>query len=488
MEHLLSSYGLIAAFIAVLGFIACAAYKRYRAQASKSRPPRDRTGEEIRDRNSYDALTGLPNRHMFDQILARHIREAERTGETLAVLLVALGRFKMINDWIGHEMGDLMLKQVTERLQSCLAADEVLSRQGGDEFLLLLKRRDREAVRETAQRFLALLAEPFTLGNNEAYISASIGISLYPQDGRDVGELIKNADAAMLYAKQMGGSNLQFYSREQNQKTQEQLQLEADLHKALQRGEFVLHYQPQVSLLTGKVTGAEALIRWVHPQKGVIAPADFIPLAEETGLIVPIGEWVLRTACRQVKSWHQQGFPMLVVSVNISAKQFLQHDLTRVVKEILEETGLPPQYLELELTESSTIDVNQASSVLHDLKKLGVRLSVDDFGTGYSSLNYIKSFPVDKLKIDKSFIRDIIHDTHDATIVKSIISMAHHLQLVVNAEGVETPAHLSFLKQHFCDEVQGFFVSKPLTPEEFIQRFADIERELQLAASVKKGS
>lgn len=487
MEQLYNSYGFIAAFIAVSAVIAIASYMARKANTSKSaQPAQDRT-EKLGKNAHYDVLTGLPNRHLFDQILEQKIREAERTGETMAVLLVSLGRFKVINDWIGHEMGDLLLKQVTERLQSCLTVDDLLGRQGGDEFVLMLKGRDQVAVCAAARQMLTLLAKPFTLGKDEAYISASIGITLFPQDGRDVGELVKNADAAMRHAKQMGGSHFQFYSREQNQKTEERLQLETDLHKALQRGEFLLVYQPQVSLSTGKVTGAEALIRWVHPQKGIIAPADFIPLAEETGLIFPIGEWVLRTACRQAKLWHRLGYSELVVSVNISAKQFLQPDLVRMVEEILMETGLSPQYLELELTESTAIDVKHACSVLHELKRLGVRLSVDDFGTGYSTLHFIKLFPIDKLKIDKSFIRDIVDDHNDAAIVKSIITMAHHLQLVVNAEGVETPEHLSFLKRNFCDEVQGFLVSKPLPPEEFIQRFADIERELRLVTAAREG-
>ncbi|UFJ39576.1 EAL domain-containing protein [Brevibacillus humidisoli] len=437
--------------------------------------------------HSHDALTGLPNRHLFDQILAENIIGARRSGDrTLAVLLVSLGRFKIINDTIGHEMGDLLLQRVAERLHTRLAEDEHLSRQGGDEFVMLLKGKEQDAVRQTARQILEQLARPFSLGEYEAYVSASIGISLYPQDGESVGELMKNADAAMLYAKQLGSNSYQFYSREQSQKTQGQLQMEVDLHKALERGEFLLYYQPQVNLLTGRVTGAEALIRWNHPEKGFIPPNEFIPLAEETGLIIPIGEWVLRAACRQNKSWQENGFSQLVVSVNISARQFLQADLVRIVRETLEETGLDPQFLELEITESTTMDVNRSIAVLQELKKLGVRISVDDFGTGYSSLNYVKRFPVDKLKIDQSFIRDSIYDANDATIVKTIISMAHHMKLLVNAEGVETRDHLSFLKQHDCDEVQGFFVSKPLPAKEFAQQVADIERDLGMVEGINR--
>lgn len=483
MEDLHSSYGLvsIAAFILVMFVVACAAHriaaKRSLCKVTKRHESWPDKAEELMDFiASYDALTGLPNRHLFDQILTEQIGEAKQTGKPLAVMLLALGRFKIINDTIGHEMGDLLLQEVAARLSACLSEGDVLSRQGGDEFVLLLDGRKREEAKKMAEQILSLLAKPFRLTEYEAYISVSIGISFYPIDGETADELIKNADAAMLHAKRLGSNNYQFYVREQNQKTQGVLQMEVDLHKALERGEFVLHYQPQVSLLSGKVTGVEALIRWNHPQKGYISPSEFIPLAEETGLIIPIGEWVLRTACRQNKAWQDAGFPLMVMSVNISARQFLQSDLVGVVKEVLEETGLAPQYLELEITESTTMDVNRAISILHELKKLGVRIGIDDFGTGYSSLNYLKRFPIDKLKIDQSFIRDSIRDSNDATIVKTIIDLAHHLKMIVNAEGVESQDHLSFLREHLCDEVQGFLLSQPLPAQEFVRRFAEIER------------
>jgi predicted signal transduction protein with EAL and GGDEF domain len=364
-------------------------------------------------------------------------------------------------------MGDKLLVEITKKLIECSDLNHIISRHGGDEFVILLPNTNMAKAGEAAKRIISNLSTPFTLNHQEILITPSIGISMFPDHGLDYDELIKNADLAMYHAKNLGKNNFQFYTDDLKKHSKYEIELERFLRKALERDEFVLYYQPQINLETNQIIGAEALIRWNHPEKGMVSPAEFIPAAEETGLIIPIGEWALRTACYQNKLWQELGFPPITVSVNISPKQFFQSNLVEIVQKILEETGMESKYLELEITESMTMDVESAISTLVGLKNLGAKISIDDFGTGYSSLNYLKQFPIDKLKVDQSFIRDSITDPHDETIVKTIIAMAHNLHLKVIAEGVETKEHISFLLQQMCTEAQGYYFSKPIPVSEF---------------------
>jgi diguanylate cyclase (GGDEF)-like protein/PAS domain S-box-containing protein len=419
----------------------------------------------------HDQLTGLPNRYLLQEELGEAITVSNSNKKKFALLFLDLDRFKIVNDTIGHDMGDKLLIEITKKLKNCMDPDDIISRYGGDEFVLLLPDTNLVKAGETARKIITNLSTPFPLIHQEILITPSIGISLFPEHGADYDELIKNADLAMYHAKSLGKNNFQFFTEDLKKESKYEIELERYLRKALERDEFVLYYQPQINLETNQIIGAEALIRWNHPEKGMVSPAEFIPAAEETGLIIPIGEWALRTACYQNKRWQASGLPPMTVSVNISAKQFFQSNLVEMVQKILEETGIESKYLELEITESMTMDVERAIATLVGLKKIGVKISIDDFGTGYSSLNYLKQFPIDKLKVDQSFIRDSITDPHDETIVKTIIAMAHNLHLKVIAEGVETKEHISFLLQQMCTEAQGYYFSKPIPVNEFETKY-----------------
>ena len=423
----------------------------------------------------HDELTGLANRALLHDRLTQSLHYAHRSGRLVAVLLVDLDRFKIINDSLGHDFGDQLLCAVTQRLFENVRGADTVARLGGDEFVVLLAEvAEEEDVGLVARKILDNLSRPYQIGNREVIVTASLGISLYPKDSDNGAILIRNADIAMYRAKRDDCSNFCFYAAEMNKQIQETLELEGELRHALERKEFSLHYQPKVDLLRGCIIGSEALVRWRHPQRGLVSPADFIPLAEETGLIVPLGAWVMREACRQARDWQEMGLPPLGVAVNLSARQFRKGDLPLVVMDILQETGLDPRLLELELTESMVMaDPVGAEQTMRALKDMGVCLSLDDFGTGYSSLNYLRRFPVDSLKIDRSFINDVVTDPSGASVVTSIIDIAHNLGLTAVAEGVETREQLKFLSRCDCDMFQGYLFSKPLPAEEF----ADLLRQ-----------
>jgi diguanylate cyclase (GGDEF)-like protein len=429
---------------------------------------RKRYQVQLEHQANYDSLTGLPNRTLLHDRLKQAVY-AQRTPRNIAVVFMDLDHFKFVNDSLGHSVGDKLLKAMGDRLRAALREGDTVGRVGGDEFVLILAdQNNEEVIFRAMQRISAKVAEPITVEGKELYVTCSAGISLYPQDGPDVDTLLKNADAAMYRAKEHGRSNFQFYTSEMNERVNERLALEGALRRALERSELLLHYQQKVDLKSGAIIGAEALVRWMHPEWGLVRPARFISLAEETGLIVPLGGWVLREACRQTRAWLDQGLQPGVVSVNLSARQFRQQDLVRVVSRVLEETRLEPAHLEMELTESMVMhNVDQAVATLQGLKSLGVRLSVDDFGTGYSSLAYLKDLPLDALKIDRSFVRDIGGgaEAGEGVLAQAIISLGHNLHLKVVAEGVETDAQVRFLRRHGCDEVQGFLYGEPVAPE-----------------------
>ncbi len=426
---------------------------------------RRETQERLNYLAYYDALTGLPNRSLLLDRLRQAMIESERHDRLAAVLFLDLDRFKLVNDTLGHEAGDVLLKIAASRLSACVRAGDTVARLGGDEFTVVLANVAHvDDTGRVARKILDTFAAPFQIAGQELFVSPSIGITLFPFDDTDAEALLKNADAAMYHAKDSGRNTFQFFTPELNQRTVRRLGLETALRHALERGEFQLHYQPQVDLASGAITGVEALIRWQRPEIGLVSPLEFIPLAEETGLIVPIGDWVLRTACAQSRAWQQAGLPALRMSVNIAPRQFQQQDLAEVVTRILRETGLDPRWLVLEITEGTIMqDAGAAIETLRTLGALGVGLSLDDFGTGYSSLNYLKRFPLDCLKIDKSFVDDITADPDAAAIASAIISMARSLEVQVVAEGVETRAQLEFLRAHGCDAVQGYLFSKPLS-------------------------
>jgi len=419
---------------------------------------------------NYDALTGLANRNLLHDRLQHSIKSAERYRYQLTVAFIDLDQFKFVNDSLGHHTGDHLLKVIASRLKSCVRDSDTVARHGGDEFVVVIDHSNDAVIASLMSKILAKVAEPVVVDGHELHVTASIGFSLYPIDGLDADTLLKHADAAMYRAKEQGRNNVQFYTEELNLKIQKRMALESILRHALERNEFFLHYQPQVSLATGAIIGAEALIRWMHKTEGVISPAEFIPLAEELGLIVPIGEWVLRTACAQMKAWQDAGFLEIGISVNLSARQFRQRNLAAVVALALQDSGLEARYLELELTESMMMDnVELAVAALSTLKAMGIKLSIDDFGTGYSSLSYLKRFPIDVLKIDQSFISDITLAPDGAPIVHSIITLAHSLKLKVIAEGVETAEQLEYLGAHQCDVMQGYYFSRPLSAADFEQ-------------------
>jgi diguanylate cyclase (GGDEF)-like protein len=415
----------------------------------------------------HDFLTGLPNRALLTERLSQAIGLAHRHHKQVGLLFVDLDDFKDINDSLGHAIGDQLLQSVADRLAACVRATDTVSRQGGDEFVILLAEIERpQDAAHVTEKLRAALAVPHLIGGHELHVTLSIGISVYPDDGIDVDTVMQSADTAMYHAKASGRNNYQFFRADMNTRAVRRLFVETSLRRALKQGEFVLHYQPQIDLASGAMTGTEALIRWRDPDLGLIYPDQFIPIAEECGLIVPIGQWVLREACRQVQSWLDSGLRAVPVAVNISAVEFRHKSFLEGVALILKETGLAPRYLELELTESILMhDAESSALVLEALKAMGVQLAIDDFGTGYSSLSYLKRFPIDTLKIDQSFVRDIATDADAATIVSAVIGMGRNLKQRVIAEGVETPEQLAFLQTQRCDEGQGFQFSHPLSAE-----------------------
>ena len=427
----------------------------------------------------YDALTHLPNRTLFQDRLHTALQSAERQKTWVVLMFLDLDRFKPINDSLGHAAGDRMLKEMATRLLGCVADDDTVARMGGDEFTLLLQpRTSREMALNraiaVAEQILASLVRPFVLEGREFFVTASIGIALSPQDGNELSQLMKNADTAMYHAKERGKNNFQFYQADMNASALERLELESDLRHALEQNEFVLYYQPQFSGDGQRLTGAEALLRWRHPRRGLVPPGDFIPVLEELGLVVDVGDWVISEACRQLKTWHQAKVRVPKVSVNISARQFSDGQLGTRIANILRSTGLPPACLELELTESILMrEVSEAMQILAGLKNLGLSIAVDDFGTGYSSLNYLKQFPIDVLKIDRTFVDGLPCGEQDAQIARAIIAMAHSLNLSVIAEGVETHEQLDFLREHGCDEVQGYLCGRPMPANRFEAQFSN---------------
>ncbi len=412
----------------------------------------------------FDALTGLPNRILFKDRLENSLAAARRRDERVAVLSLDIDRFKNINDSLGHNLGDLLLKDVAERLKGCTREQDLVARVGGDEFIIVLTSvQSTDDVAFAAARILKAMTERFVVKGHSLSTSCSLGISMFPDHGMDVETLIKYADQAMSCAKEDGRNSFRFFNEDMNNRIVEQMNLESDLRKAIERGEFFLVYQPQIEIGSGRIIGMEALIRWQHPQLGIVLPNNFIPIAEKTGLILPIGEWVLRTSCSQTRRWQEAGLPKVSVAVNVSAVQFRQEGFCTMISRVLHETGLSPEYLELELTESLLLSNEDVMfSVLQELQEMGLTLAIDDFGTGYSSLSYLKHFPVNKLKIDRSFISDIATDSGDAAITTAIIFMAKSMNLKVIAEGVENEEQMSFLQEHQCDEVQGYLFSKPV--------------------------
>lgn len=436
---------------------------------------RKRFEAQLLHQTHHDALSGLPNRLLFHDRLGQALAQAARTERLVAVMLLDLNRFKTINDTLGHDTGDLLLKEAASRFAVCMREDDTIARWGGDEFSFLLPDLGHlEEAAEVARRILDVLSQPFHLADKEFYIGASIGIALYPADDQTPEGLVRMADMAMYRAKEQGESAYQFFTAGMNAKAYERLTLENNLRKALERGELLLYYQPQADLETGRISGMEALLRWQHPDLGMVSPAQFIPLAEETGLIVPIGEWVLREACRQNKAWQDAGLPWMRVSVNFSSWQLRQRDIVQMTAAILKESGLSADFLELELTESYIMqDPEAAILTLRQLKDMGISLSMDDFGTGYSSLSYLKRFPIDCLKIDQSFIHDIPGNADSAAIVTAIVAMGHSLGLEMVAEGVETAEQLAFLQRLKCQEMQGYYFSKPLPADAFTQLLSE---------------
>lgn len=411
----------------------------------------------------HDYLTGLPNRMLFNDRLAQAVAYAKRRKSGLSVLFCDLDNFKHINDSLGHFIGDKLLQSVSQRLIRQVRASDTVSRHGGDEFVILLLDDHSENAALTAEKILQALSQPYFIGEHELYVTTSIGISLYPDDGMDAESLIRSADTALYQAKSKGRDNYQFFKEEMNARAVERQSLEVDLRRAIKQEEFILHYQPKVNLITGEITGVEVLLRWDHPTRGLIFPGTFISIAEDCGLIVPLGKWVLENACMQARSWIDQGHLPMPVAINISALEFRNVHFAKHVQDVLVRTGLEPQYLELELTESVLMkDVQTSAAILHELKEIGVRIAIDDFGTGYSSLNYLNQFPIDVLKIDQSFVRDISSGNGNDIIVNAVINMGISLKQKVVAEGIETSEQLAFLSEHECHEGQGFLLSKPL--------------------------
>jgi len=431
---------------------------------------RKRADERMAFLAQYDSLTGLANRSLFKELLGLALARAERNGKHVALMFLDLDRFKIINDSLGHDGGDQVLKVVAERLRSRMRKSDTVARLGGDEFTVILEGIGTvQDATNVAQELLEIVAQPIMVQDQELFVTPSIGIAIHPQYGKDSETLIKNADMAMYRAKRQGRNTYRFYTTtmEGNGKASQHLAMETNLRHALDREEFLLHYQPLIDMKSGRVIALEALLRWCHPERGLIQPEEFIPLAEENGMIVPLGEWVLSTACRQNKEWQEAGLPLASVSVNLSARQFRQKSFVGKVANILAQSQLDPKFLELELTESLLFESNGASTNrLKELKALGIKISIDDFGTGYSSLSYLKCFPIDTLKIDRSFVGDIPSNEGDSAIASGMIALAHGLHMKVTAEGVETQAQWEFLRDRGCDAIQGFLMSPAVAPEE----------------------
>jgi diguanylate cyclase (GGDEF)-like protein/PAS domain S-box-containing protein len=425
----------------------------------------------------HDGLTDLPNRLLFNDRLNQAIALAQRHETRLAVMFIDLDRFKYVNDSLGHAMGDRVLQSVAQRLLSCVRKSDTVSRQGGDEFVVLLTEVAHDAdAAHVAEEILRALRVSHRLDNQELHLTVSIGIVTYPDDGSDADTLLRNADFAMYQAKGNGRDNYEFFQADMNSRAMARQSLENDLHHALQRREFFLHYQPKIDLETGAICGAEALLRWRHPQRGLVSPTQFIPVAEESGLIVPIGQWVLREACRQLEAWHSAGLANFGIAVNTSSVELRSRTFVDSLIAILEGTGIEPRHLQLELTETFLMqDSTSTAAVLNDIRSLGVAIALDDFGTGYSSLSYLKRFPIDTLKIDRSFVEELITESDSASIVNAVIAMGKSLRMRVVAEGVETREQLQFLQEHCCPEGQGYFFSRPIVAGEFTQllRLAD---------------
>ncbi len=416
----------------------------------------------------HDELTNLPNRFQFTRRLKRANEQAKKDKEYMfAILFMDLDRFKLINDSLGHQIGDHLLIAVAQRLENCIRPNDIVARFGGDEFAIFLDNISdvSDAIR-MSKRIKTVLSLPFNISGNEIYTSGSIGIASSATGYDNVEDILRDADSAMYRAKSHGKARYEIFDTEMHNNAIKLLKLEADLRQAIEHNEFLVHYQPIVSLTSGRIIRAEALIRWEHPQRGIISPLEFIPIAEETGLITAIGEWVLREACARNKAWHDEGYDHLVMDVNFSVRQFQQQDLLELIKRILTDTGLSAEFLNIEITESIAME-DLSIDVLNDLTAMGVQTSIDDFGTGYSSLGSIKNFPISVMKIDKSFVQDIADSSDAKAIIKAIIAMAKSLKIKVVAEGVETEEQLSFLRSHHCDEIQGYFYSRPVPDEEF---------------------
>lgn len=417
----------------------------------------------------YDSLTNLPNRVFFNEMFNQMIIDTKQDKKTFAVLFVDLDRFKTINDALGHYTGDIVLKEVAERFKMLLRPDDILARLGGDEFIILLKDVDRDATSEFAMQIINSLAKPVIVSSHELYIGTSIGVCLFPEDGSSLEELQKNADMAMYKAKHQGGGIYSYFNKDMMTEAHKFIELESALRQAFKNNEFQVYYQPKLDTQTGDLVGAEALIRWIHPEHGIINPAVFIPQAEKTGLIMHLGEWMLREVCKQIKSWQERGYKPIRIAVNLSTKQFQQQDMAKIIDTILNETQLEAKYLEVEITESAMMeDVNKVTHKLENIHMLGVPIAIDDFGSGYTSISFLKQFPIAVLKIDQAFIKGIPSNQNDCSITKSIIDLAHNLGMKVVAEGVETQEQLQWLADFECDIVQGYFLSRPVPESKFI--------------------
>jgi diguanylate cyclase (GGDEF)-like protein/PAS domain S-box-containing protein len=430
---------------------------------------RKRAEERMKQLAHYDVLTGIPNRTLFEDRLKHTVQLAGRGGFSFAIVFLDLDGFKYVNDTLGHHVGDLLLKEVAARITACVRKSDTVARMGGDEFQVILSRiTEPSDAANIVRKIISEVNEPFTIGEHKSSVGVSAGISIFPSDGENTQTLIKNADMAMYKVKEQGKNDFMFYNAEMDKAIVERMNLERALKTALERGEFLLHYQPQIDIKTGRIVGCEALIRWRHPEMGLVSPVRFIPLAEEVRLIIPIGLWVLSTACAQNMAWQNAGFPPQRISVNLSMRQFQHKTIMDDIKGVLEETGMNPRYLDLEITESGVMQsVEESIRTMKEIKELGVNLSIDDFGTGYSSLVYLKRFPIDILKIDQNFIKNCVSDAADAVITSTIISMSHNLDIMVIAEGVETVEQLELLRVFGCDEVQGYIFSRPVPAEDF---------------------
>jgi diguanylate cyclase (GGDEF)-like protein/PAS domain S-box-containing protein len=424
--------------------------------------------QELEHQATHDSLTDLPNRNLLRDRIQQALVFGDRYGHSVVVAFLDLDNFKLVNDGLGHAVGDQLLQRVAERLIQSLRATDTVARLGGDEFVLVMQYASREHIGPHLQRLLQGIGAPFSIEGRDVYVTFSIGVAVYPGDGRDPDALLKNADAAMYKAKAQGRNNFQFFTADLNAQASERLDIATELRRALDREELRLHFQPQVELATGRVVGAEALVRWQHPTRGEVPPSKFIPVAEETGLIGAVGDWVLRHAAAQSRVWRNEGLPPVVVAVNLSARQFRDTKLGEKVREVLEEMELNPKSLELELTEGSLMhNPEEATETLRQLKEAGYRIAIDDFGTGYSSLSYLQRFPLDKLKIDAAFVRELPENPDSVAIVLAVIAMGHSLRLKVIAEGVETEQQLEFLRRNGCDEVQGFYFARPMSAPDF---------------------